>query len=115
MLLELGSAIAVIVVGVFAGMIRSLRDGYLSRLVDRRDEQDRKVNGKLDEIHDLAKESRDVAEESRDQAAENGDRLDDLAETMVLLHRDDQGLDESTLRDRAGVDELDADLYEGGN
>lgn len=106
MLLELGSAIALIVIGVLAGLIRSLRDGYLGRAFRR--DGNREMNGKLDEIHKLAKEG-------RDQSAENGKRIEDLAETMVMLHRDDKGLDESTLRDRAGVDDLDVDLFEGDN
>lgn len=99
---DLGAAIAVFVIVLVAAIIKSWRTGYLREAINTQGAQ----SAKLDEIE--AK-----IEQTKASADMNGRKLDDLAEAVVLLHADDDAVDEEALREKVGVETLGIDLING--
>lgn len=105
-LVEIGYALAIVVVAVIAGVIKSYKGGYLGRVVDNHLERSKgEMNGKLDEIQRTVEETHDTTEALAEQ-------VDDLGEAIYLLHRDDPGVHEGELREKVGADELATDIFD---
>ena len=99
------AAVGTVLIGLIAGAVRSYRHGWLKGFVDeaigtRNDNLDEKLNS----IH------QDV-EETYDETKRNGEHIDEVAEAIVLLHSDDEDVDERELRERLEVEDLDRDLF----
>lgn len=107
-LIQLGTAIAIVFIAAAATIIRSLRGGTLGNVLDKRrrkraDGGGDRVNGKLDDI-------RERVEDTYESTEENGEKIDHVAEAMVMLHRDDDDVKEQELRRKVGVDSMDDDF-----
>lgn len=101
---KVGSALTVVAVTVLTGVIKSWRSGYLRKVWDQYVKTGERMNGKLDEVLERQ-------DETLQETRKNGEHIDDLAETVVLLHRDDEHVDVDELRERVNVEELDGDIF----
>lgn len=104
-LLQLGGALAVVVISTLAAVIRSVKGGYLGNVLDKHVRRGDRVDGKLDDIQDGVDETRSEVQDVHEEV-EKVERL------MFLLHRGDDGLEAEDLRDRLDIDRVDADLYD---
>lgn len=101
-LVQLGVAIGVIGAMTIATVIRSYRGGAIGSALEkiRGDKRDKK----LDEIHKTVSETKEDVEHV-------DEKVDDLGEAIVELHKEDEGIDHNQLRDKVGVDELSSDIH----
>lgn len=96
-LLQLAGALAVVVIGVLAAVIRSYKGGYLGNVVQRHMRED-ELNGTLGDIQTTVEETHDDVQ--------------DIGEAIYMLHRDDENVDEAQLREKVGVDDLAGDIFD---
>lgn len=101
---QAGTMVGVVVVAAVAQTIRSLRGGRLRKALDN--------GGEEDGIEEGLTEIQEIAEDTYEATRENGRDIEDIGEAIVLLHRDDEMVDEEDLREKVGVDELQDDILE---
>lgn len=99
---SVGTSAAVILVTAIAGVIKSYRSGKLGEVVNQF--KAKRVAEKLDSIGERVDETYEATER-------NGDKIDEVAETIVLLHKNDEHVSETQLRRKVGVDSLETDIF----
>jgi len=104
---ELAAAIGVFIIVLMATVIKSYYSGFLREVLD---EQQRRlgdghdVDQKLETIQTRIKETHRLT-------GRNGDKIDDLGEAVLLLHRDDDDVMEQELRRKVGVEKMGDDIF----
>jgi len=104
-LLQIASAVSVVAIFVIATIIKSYKGGYLGNVVQRYRENNTQMNSKLEDIQA-------TIEKTHHEAQSNGKHIADLEEAVFLLHRDDEQINESELREKVGVDETGTDIFD---
>jgi hypothetical protein len=112
---EVLMTVGIVLVGAALALVESARDGRLSDWYgDLRssqevgDEAHEMVVEKLDKIDKL-----DDIESTVQRVDDKVDKIDDIGEAMVLIHQDDEYVDEEALREKVGVEDLSSDIVEG--
>lgn len=100
---QLGIYIGTVAVVALGVIIRSARHGRLARVFDKY-VRSSDVNGKLDEIDEVVRETNQLTKENREQ-------INHLGEAIVLLHKDDSDVDVRQLRRKVDVDNLQTDIF----
>jgi hypothetical protein len=105
---EVWLAVGVVLVGAGTALVESYRDGRIRDWLNSKESGDiahEKVVEKLDKVDKL-----DDIEETVQCVDE---KVGNIGEAIVVLHQDDEDVDESALREKVEVDDLSGDIVEG--
>lgn len=96
---EVAQALTVIVIMVLAGVARSYRSGYLYKVLQERDQPDRT----LAEIDRNVKNVQETVDDI-------DTHVEDVSESILILHKDDDGVDVGALQEKLEVESLPSDI-----
>jgi len=113
-LFEIGAGIAMILLGAASVLVKSARDGRIAEWREARkraktlgDDAHAKVMEKADKLDKL-----DKLDGIEEQVEENGEQLKDVGEAIVVLHQEDEDVDEEALRRKVDVEDMSGDIVE---
>jgi len=110
-LFEIGAGIAMILLGAASVLIKSAKDGRIAEWREAR-KQTKEIGG---EAHAKVVEKLDKIDKLDDieETVESVDgKVDDLGEAIVVLHQDDEDVDEEALRRKVDVEDMSGDIVE---
>lgn len=100
------------------GLLKSYHDGHLRDWIEKRREE-REVRGDGSGLERHERIVQDLEEIKTDVKQTKGtvetlcDQQEQVCEAIVVLHREDRGVDEEQLREKMGVETLPGDLVKG--
>lgn len=111
--LQLAGAISVITITVIASVIKSLKGGYLGTLIDGWRAENDAGSQAHHEINERLRTIDETTQRTETKVEDVDDRVDDVAKAVLIIHEDDDHINDEALRERLEVDELNSDLLEG--
>lgn len=110
--------VGVLLVALIGGLGKSAANGKLREAINSAREKRSTASDAHERIPEVVQRLEDIdgkQDEVLHRVEGVDERVEDIGRTVALLHADDEHVDEEELRQRVGVEDTDADLFERGD